>query len=150
MVGVLGAYSNQDIKATTGQIYSLLERARSQRTERSPRPVVRPTVAKTTPVEQQQAIAADYRSGMRIKEIAQKHGVHRVTVRTCLDRAGVEIRPKGLTATQLDEAQRLYEVELLSLAAIGERFGVTSKTVHLRLRERGVPMRDTHGRPQST
>lgn len=34
------------------------------------------------------------------------------------------------------------------LPAIAERYGVTSKTVHLRFREeRGVPMRDTQGDP---
>ena len=79
-MGVLGAYSKTI--ETARQICSLLEKARSQRIERSPRQASSPTKSKTTPVDLQQAIAADYRSGASIKEIAQKHGVHRVTVRT--------------------------------------------------------------------
>jgi len=48
-------------------------------------------------------------------------------------------------SAQVDEAVRLYE-EGWSLAWVGERIGVTARTVQLRLREAGVRMRDTHGR----
>jgi len=34
-----------------------------------------------------------------------------------------------------------------SLAVIAARLGVAPGTVHARLRERGMQMRDTHGRP---
>lgn len=37
-----------------------------------------------------------------------------------------------------------------SLAVIGTRQGVDAGTVHARLRERGMQMRDTHGRPVVT
>ena len=147
-MGVLGAYSKRT--ETARRICPLLKNARSQRIERTPRQASLPTKPKTTPVELQQAIAADDRSGAGIKEIAQKYDVHRVTVRTCLDRISVELRPKGLTAAQIDAAEHLYETERLSLATIGERFGVTSRTVHLPLLERGVAMRDIHGRPRIT
>lgn len=52
---------------------------------------------------------------------------------------------KPLDVHQVDEAVRLYE-EGLSLARLGERIGASARTVQLRLSERGVAMRDTHGR----
>lgn len=52
--------------------------------------------------------------------------------------------PYYLIAKTIERSQ-LY-VSGLSLARIAGRFDVTSKTVHLRLRERSVTFRDTHGR----
>jgi len=46
-----------------------------------------------------------------------------------------------LTAEQIDEAVALYR-QGLSLARVGKQLGVTARTVQLRLRERGVVMRD--------
>lgn len=51
----------------------------------------------------------------------------------------------GLSPTQVDEAVRL-SVEGASLETIGPRLGVDAGTVHARLRERGLRMRDTQGR----
>jgi hypothetical protein len=42
---------------------------------------------------------------------------------------------------------RLYH-QGWSLSRIGNRMNVTADTVRKRLLERGVPMRDTHGRPR--
>lgn len=84
-----------------------------------------------------------------MNDLARELGVHRVTVRKTLDRAGVALRVKGLSESQVGEARLLYERDRLSLAAIGERLGVDAGTVHARLREVGVAMRDTHGRDQT-
>lgn len=150
MVGVLGAYSNQDIKVTAGQIDGLLHRARAERIERPAsqelRRVRRP---RSLPLATQDQIVAGYVSGKNMNELAREIGVHRVTVRKALDRAAVAVRSKGLSETQVDEARRLYEQERLSLAAIGARLGVDAGTVHARLRELGVAMRDTHGRERA-
>jgi DNA-directed RNA polymerase specialized sigma24 family protein len=54
-----------------------------------------------------------------------------------------------MTPEQTDEAEHLY-ASGLSLARIAERFDVTAKTVHARLRERGVRFRDTQSRPLIT
>lgn len=61
-------------------------------------------------------------------------------MRAHLDRAGVAIRPKGLSAIQTDETERLY-VAGLSLAKISERLGCDAETVRRALRKRGVVLR---------
>lgn len=148
-VGVLGAYSNQNLLATARQVHSLLEKAHAERAPRAPRATRRQSTPKKPSPEVHTAIAEDYRAGMQMKELAAKYGLHRVTVRACLDRAGVEVRRKGLTREQIDEAQRLYEESQRSLAVIANELGTTARTIHSRLRERGVAMRDTHGRSRT-
>jgi lambda repressor-like predicted transcriptional regulator len=64
-----------------------------------------------------------------------------------LHRNGVTMRRRGLEASQVDHAVRLYQ-NGQSLARIGDRYNVDPSTVHTALRTRGVPMRDTHGRDQ--
>lgn len=56
-----------------------------------------------------------------------------------------QMRGVGLRPAQVDEAVRLYK-NGWSLVRIGEQFDVHARTVQRRLRERGVRMRDTHGR----
>jgi DNA-directed RNA polymerase specialized sigma24 family protein len=58
---------------------------------------------------------------------------------------GVSTRQSGLSADQIDQAVLLYG-QGKSLAMIGNELGVDADTVHARLREQGVSMRDTHGR----
>jgi len=150
MVGVLGAYSNQGIKVTASQIDGLLQRARAERTERPVRQELpRVRKPKNLPLDTQGRIAAGYASGKNMNELAREFGVHRVTVRKVLDRAGITVRAKGLAEVQVREARRLYEQEHLSLAVVGARMGVDAGTVHARLRELGVAMRDTHGQERS-
>ena len=55
---------------------------------------------------------------------------------------------RGLSLDQVDDAIRLYDIGW-SLARIGEHLRVDPTTVLNRLRERGIPTRDTHGRPPS-
>jgi len=51
---------------------------------------------------------------------------------------------KPLSAEQVDEAVALYR-QVVSLARVGTQLEVTARTVQLRLRERGVVMRDERG-----
>jgi DNA-directed RNA polymerase specialized sigma24 family protein len=62
-----------------------------------------------------------------------------------LKRHGVSTRQSGLSAEQVRQAVLLY-AQGKSLAIIGNELGVDTGTVHNRLREQGVTMRDTHGR----
>ncbi|WP_311513460.1 hypothetical protein [Nocardiopsis lambiniae] len=87
-----------------------------------------------------------YQEGATIRQLAIKHRIGRVTVSKILKQNGVKMRGTGLTSQQLDDAERLY-ADGWSLAKIADRFSVDSKTVWNRLAERGVKMRDTHGRP---
>jgi transcriptional regulator of aromatic amino acid metabolism len=50
--------------------------------------------------------------------------------------------------SQFGHAIHLYHLGW-SLARIGERLGVDHTTVLTKLRERGIPTRDTHGRPRT-
>jgi hypothetical protein len=58
------------------------------------------------------------------------------------------MRQRGLSPSQVDDAIRLYDSGW-SLARVGEHLRVDPTTVLNRLRERGIPTRDTHGRPRS-
>lgn len=90
-------------------------------------------------------IVARYEAGETVKDIADLLGVDRQTVGKYLNRAAVPRRLRSMNESQIDEAVRLYE-QCLSLARVGERIGFTPWTVLRALRERGTPIRDTHGR----
>ena len=82
---------------------------------------------------------------MAIHEIAKEFTLNRVTVSKHLERAGVDKRPRSMSAAQIDEAALDYTAGQ-SLEKIGKRLGFDSTTVLKELRLRGVRMRDTHGR----
>jgi hypothetical protein len=58
------------------------------------------------------------------------------------------MRQRGLSPSQVDDAIRLYNSGW-SLAQVGKHLGVDPTTVLNRLRERGIPTRDTHGQARS-
>jgi transposase len=89
---------------------------------------------------QANALAAAYRDGKTIKELAQRYGVHRTTVSALLRLFDVEIRQRGLSANEVTAAARLY-VQGWSLARLGSKYGVDSTTVWRALRAAGVVMR---------
>jgi AraC-like DNA-binding protein len=93
-----------------------------------------------------EALVDQYRGGTQeLQELAAEFGVHRTTVAAHLDRAGVTVRRKALTAAQIDEATRLYESGW-SLARIGRHLGVYPTSVYYRLRQAGVRLRPRPGR----
>jgi DNA invertase Pin-like site-specific DNA recombinase len=78
-------------------------------------------------------------------ELAHQFGSHRATVSGTLRREGAGVRMRGLDREQTDEAIKLY-ADGMSLARIGEHFGVDHGTVGRQLRK--LKTRDTHGRPR--
>lgn len=80
-----------------------------------------------------------------MKEIAARHSIHRVTVSEVLDRTGTLKRPRGMNATQVSLAVRLYGSGQ-SLATVGAQLGFNATTVRTALLGVGVRMRDPHGR----
>jgi DNA-directed RNA polymerase specialized sigma24 family protein len=86
-----------------------------------------------------------YTAGATTYELAAEFGCHRNTISGALRKAGVRLRLDGLTTEQIEQAVGLYESGL-SLQVVANRLGSTARTVHSRLLERGVAMRDTHGR----
>ncbi|NYI89384.1 MULTISPECIES: helix-turn-helix domain-containing protein [Pseudonocardiaceae] len=57
------------------------------------------------------------------------------------------MRRRGLSDDQVNDAIHLYNLGW-SLARVGEHLGVNHTTVLNKLRERGIPTRDTHGSPR--
>lgn len=95
--------------------------------------------------EQVRALVAAYEAGELMKDLAMNFHVDRQTVSAILKRHQVPRRPKGLDSGQIHQAVELY-CQGASVAMIANEFGVDAKTVWTRLKERGVKMRDAHGR----
>jgi DNA-binding CsgD family transcriptional regulator len=95
--------------------------------------------------KQVRRLIAGYEDGATVYELGDEFGINRRTVSAILHRNGVEKRRRGLSLEQIDKAGQLYEAGW-SLAWISDQMGVDPTTVLNRLRERGVRMRDAHGR----
>jgi hypothetical protein len=80
-----------------------------------------------------------------VKELAQRFGIHRVTVTTLLRRHGVELRRAGLVPHDIPMAARLYS-QGWSLARLGSKYSVDPATVWRALRAAGVEMRSPNAR----
>jgi hypothetical protein len=91
------------------------------------------------------ALVDGYLAGATAYELADRFGIHRVTVSAHLHRQGVVLRRQGLDTESTAQALRLYQDEW-SVARIGERLGVEGGTVWTALKAEGVRMRDAHGR----
>ncbi|WP_233598893.1 hypothetical protein [Amycolatopsis sp. WAC 01375] len=113
-------------------------------------PVDRPKTRRARQLDavQTQALIDGYLKGATTYELGARFGVNRRTIGNILRRNGVQMRRRGLSPEQVDEAIHLYELGW-SLARVGEHLNVDHVTVLIRLRERGVRTRDTHGRPRS-
>lgn len=98
------------------------------------------------PTRYQRELIERYKAGATQRELAGQYGVHRTTVTKILQRHGVETQ-RGLRPDLVDEAVRRYE-DGQSLATVGRALGADPGTIKARLIERGVAMRDTHGRPR--
>jgi hypothetical protein len=78
-------------------------------------------------------------------ELGDRFGIDRRTVSAILRRRGVDMRRRGLSPSQVGDAIRRYNSGW-PMARVGEHLGVDPTTVLNRLREHGIPTRDTHGR----
>jgi predicted DNA-binding protein (UPF0251 family) len=134
-------YSNP--KAGLETVPKMLVEAKSSPRHRREPPASRQSQIRLDPHEAN-ALAAAYRDGMTIKELAQRYGVHRTTVTALLRRSDVPQRPRGLAAGDVARAALLYELGW-SLARLGARYGVDATTVWRTLRAAGVEMRSPAG-----
>ena len=82
------------------------------------------------------------------KEIGELFGVSDEVVRYRMKQLGIPRRGKPWSPQEVREQlncetlERLYVVEGLSMAEIGQRFGVGETTVHSRLEKCGIARRD--------
>ena len=90
-------------------------------------------------------IVAGYKDGRNTTKLAAQFNVNRRTISEVLNREGVSRRARPLTERQIEQAVILYETGLPP-AKVGRVIGARPRTIQLRLRERGVKMRDSHGR----
>jgi transposase-like protein len=85
-----------------------------------------------------------------VRQLAERFTVHRTTVLTHLELAGVPRRghTSNLTKGQVTEAAKCYAAGA-SLAAIGRELGVDAATVNKELRRAGVQIRPRRSWPPS-
>ena len=107
----------------------------------------RPRRARQLGADQIEELIAGYQSGATVYELGDRFGIERRTVSAILHRHGVAMRRRGLSPDKVDDAIHLYNLGW-SLARVGQHLGVNHTTVLNKLRELGVPTRDTHGRPR--
>lgn len=146
MVGILRTYCNSN--SATRQLNDLIDKARtSTPTARPNRRVPKKAAPQLAPNQVEQLIAL-YSQGDSIYQLARRFSIHRGTVKDRLRRAGIEIRPGAqpkLNEADKDKITKLYESGL-SIHKIALQFDITDNPVHNALKERGVRMRDPHGR----
>jgi hypothetical protein len=116
----------------------------------APPPIHRPKTgrARQLDTEQIQELIAGYQAGATVYELGARFGIERRTVSNILHRHDAPMRRRGLSTDQVDDAIHLYNLGW-SLARVGEHLGVDHTTVLTKLRERGIPTRDSHGRPRT-
>ena len=90
--------------------------------------------------EQRAALVADYESGMPVRVIAAKYGVHRGTIPTFVLRAGVTLRTPGLSKEGRARAKALYE-DGLTLQEVASQLDADDKTVRNAIVESGGTIR---------
>ena len=142
-----GTYYN-----TNSQVEALetLLRKLPDPTTPAPPPIDRPKPgrARQLDTDQIQKLITGYQTGATVYELGARFGIERRTVSNILYRHDTPMRRRGLSPDQVDTAIHLYNLGW-SLVRLGAHLGVDHTTVLTKLRERGVPTRDTHGRPWS-
>jgi hypothetical protein len=99
--------------------------------------------------DQVEHLVTAYVSGATVKNLVEEFKVHRVTVFSLLDRAGVPRRSRRLSSEEIESAKRLYESGL-SLALVGETLGWNADTIRRALINAGVSVRARRGWPIPT
>ncbi len=89
---------------------------------------------------EQEELADRYRSGETVNALAETFDITRQTVSKILDRHDVPRRYRLLADADISEASQLYE-QGLSLAAVGERLGISARTVLNAFRKVGFATR---------
>ncbi|WP_164515408.1 hypothetical protein [Microbacterium sp. 10M-3C3] len=91
-------------------------------------------------MSQNEEIVKLYEGGMRVADIAREIGTTEWTIHHRLKRLGVERRPRGMSACEVDEARQLYESGE-SLRKLSLKFGFNDKTIKKALLAAQVQLR---------
>jgi hypothetical protein len=84
-----------------------------------------PRRARQLRADQVEQLIANYRSGATVYELGDRFGIERRTVSNILHRHGVQMRRRGLSPDQIDDAIHLYNLGW-SLARVGEHLASTT------------------------
>ncbi|WP_157119624.1 hypothetical protein [Nocardia xishanensis] len=93
-------------------------------------------------------IVAAYTGGASANQLASDHQLAKGGILEILRAGGAAIREQRRPSSEeIDQAIVDYG-DGQSLARIGDRLGVKATTVRAALERRGIPRRDSHGRPR--
>jgi hypothetical protein len=73
------------------------------------KPTKKPGTAKRLKPQEIDELIAAYRAGTNVYKLGEPFGITRQTVSALLKRHGAQIRKRGLTGDEIDEAVRLYK-----------------------------------------
>jgi hypothetical protein len=93
------------------------------------------------------ALAAAYRAGTDLNQLAKTFGVHRHTAAAHLRRLAIPLRRQGIDDEDVSEVVRLYVQDGWSLVRLGEKFKCDASTVRQVLMRNGVVLRAPWERP---
>lgn len=94
---------------------------------------------------QMSEMAARYKGGATVYELAAEFRCHRTTVSERLKKAGISMRGRSPTSEDIDTMMHLY-ASGHSLLEVGKQLGFCANSVASCLEKRGIQVRDTHGR----
>jgi lambda repressor-like predicted transcriptional regulator len=89
-----------------------------------------------------------YRSGLLLREVATKLGIHRSTLAEYFRRDGIDLRRRPMRDNEAQRAAKLYE-DGQSLFNVGQQLGFSGGTIRSALQRQGVELRDPDGRYSS-
>lgn len=96
----------------------------------------------------QAELIADYQTGMPVKTISAKYGVHRGTIHALIRRSGISVRIPGLDAEDGARALSLYESGI-TLLQVGRHMGIGDDVVRRAVLNQGGQIRPRGRRPRS-
>ncbi|WP_341728089.1 helix-turn-helix domain-containing protein, partial [Brooklawnia sp.] len=91
-----------------------------------------------------QKLVDAYASGMPVKQIAERFGVHRTTITQIVASAGIKVRSQPLAASTREEARHLYDSGR-SLAQVAVQLGVSASAVRSAVLVTGGTLRSAGG-----
>lgn len=110
-----------------------------------PEPRQTPKVARRLKDHEIKELVTAYEAGSTLRQLAERFKIERRTVSNIVKRQGVATRWRRLSEADVDKAEHLY-TQGWSTARIADLLKVDPETVRLRLRKRGMQMRDPHQR----
>lgn len=136
MVALTGGSSNHAgrIRRLAGELPSLLQR------RMLPTPGRKRQLQRRLTPEQAEHLAAEYRAGESVLQLARSRKLHRTTVAEHVRRAGIPTRHRGIPPEMVAEAIRLYQSGW-SCQRLAERYRCNAETVRQMLKRNSVSMR---------